>query len=406
MSTNLSQINTLINDRRRDTGTGSIDMSTVGFRAINSTLQIWNEVHDWPWTIKEQIFDYNPGIYDYALDSFAPDFKFPLTLKNYKPNFKTEEFWMVSPLRFDSAYLWSRRFAVNIAGQTQTLRVKTVDGNSASLSTATSYNENGTWIGTNAITNVGTNNYEGFDWPSSVSFNFNGTTGNLANSTIQALDFAQFQNRSNLYIDLFPPTVTNLQSVTLRWGSSATDYWHVTVTTDFLGQPFFAQWMKLKFAWDNPSSVGSPDVTNIGYCEIVITYSAPTNAGEFFFQNVFVSENVPLVLTYYSVNMVETLLGVQSQGFTSAAATTDTPLWTGRWDMATEPFINSVLEIIFWMTGEYKDKELSRDRILEIVTPLKARYPSQRRYPTMQVIPDINQQGGQNWPNQGQSWTW
>ena len=60
MTTTLNDLNTVINDRRRDTGTNSIDMTTVGFRAINSTLQIWNGVHDWPWTIKT--VNFNTGV--------------------------------------------------------------------------------------------------------------------------------------------------------------------------------------------------------------------------------------------------------------------------------------------------------------------------------------------------------
>src|SRR5665213_1969392 len=126
MSQSLDGLNTVINDRRRDASANSIDMTTVGFRAINSTLEIWNEIHDWPWTIKQITFNYNQGIDTYALDSIVTDFKYPLTLKFYKPNNRVTEFWMVSPLRFDSAYLWSRRFAIQVVAGVQTIRIKSV----------------------------------------------------------------------------------------------------------------------------------------------------------------------------------------------------------------------------------------------------------------------------------------
>lgn len=401
MSTALSDLNNLINDRRRDTGSGSIDMTTVGFRAINSALQIWNEVHDWPWTIKQVNFNYNAGIDTYPIDSLVTDFKFPLTLKYYKPNDKVTEFTMVSPLRFDSAYLFARRFAIQNVATVQTLRVKAGDGQAAAIDPATSYNSNGTYVGASAISAVATDQYEGYDFTSSISFTFNGTAGTLTNSTIHAVDLSIFQNRSNIYMDIFAGSVTNLSSYTLKIGTDASNYYQFTATTDYLGAAFAAQWQKIKFGWSTaPTTVGTPTITNIHYIQLTVTCSGSTNLGTFRVQNFFVSANVPLTMTYYSTNMVTTALGVQAQVFASSAATTDLPLWSGRWDAATEAFINSVLEIIFWITGEYTDKALAQQRIMEIVEPLKRRYPTQRRYPTMQIVPDINFQGG-SWPNRG-----
>lgn len=390
MSTDLAYINSIVNDRRRDTTTNSIDMSTVGFRAINSTIQIWNEVHDWPWTIKTVNFNYNPGIYTYTVQT---DFKFPLTLQSYKPNMNSGNYTLVSPLKFPSS-LYSTRFAVSNVAGIQYLMVKSLDGNNATINPATEYNDNGTWVGATAISNVSTSNYEGFTWPSSVSFDYSGTTGTLTNSTMTAVDLTAFQNRSVLYVDIYFPTVTSITSVSLKWGSDASNYYSVTSTTNYLGQSFVVGWNRVKFAWSSPTTIGTPVVTAIDYLQMTLAYSVNPSATGFYFQNVFISENVPLTLTYYSTNMVTTLAGVQSQLFASAAATTDTPLWTGRWDIATEPFINSVLEIIFSMTGEINDMNIARQKIVEIVTPLKQRYPSQRRYPTLQFTTDTNLGGG------------
>lgn len=397
MSVTLNDINTLINDRRRDTGSGSVDMSTVGFRAINSTLRIWNELHDWPWTIKQANINYNPGIYTYPLDSIITDFKYPLTLKFYKPGNSTAEFWMVSPLRFQSAILYARRFAIQVVGGVQTINIKSCDGNAAAINTATAYNQNGTWVGDGAtVTNVYTDNYEGFDWPSSVGFSFNGTTGTITNSTFSPVNMSIFQNRSNIYFDIFPASVTNITSMTLKVGTNSSNYYQFTSTTDYLGASFQAMWMKIKSSWSNPTTVGTPTITSIGYVQLTITCSGPTNIGIVRMQNFFASENVPLQLTYYSTNMVETAAGVQSQIFANAASTTDLPLWTGRWDIATEPFINAVLEIIFWITGETQDMKTAMEKVTELAEPLKRRFPTQRRYPTMQIITDTNFQGTDN----------
>lgn len=399
MATTLSDINNLINDRRRDTSSNSIDMTSDGFRAINSALQIWNEVHDWPWTIKTVNFNYNPGIYKYTV---ASDFKFPLTLQPFKPNMGLGNYTLVSPLKFPTS-LYNQRFAVSNENGIQYLMVKGLDGNNATINTATAYDENGTWVGASAISNVGTNDYEGYTWPSSVSFDYSGTSGTLTNSTMSAVDLTAYQNRSNLYIDVYFPTVTSISSVSLKWGTDASNYYTVTSTTDYLGRSFSVGWNRIKFAWSSPTTVGTPTVTSIAYLQMTLAFSVNPSATGFYFQNVFISENVPLTLTYYSVNMVYDVSGsTQLQLFNDSSATTDYPLWSGRWDVATEPFINSVLEIIFWMTGEYSDMNVARQKIIEIVTPLKQRYPSQRRYPTLQFSTDTNfGRGSGDWGNGG-----
>lgn len=412
MAVALSDINSVVNDRRRDTSNSTIDMTSVGFRAINSTLEIWNEVHDWPWTIKQVNINYNNGIDTYALDTIVTDFKFPLTLKFTTPNNKISEFWMVSPLRFDSAILWSRRFCIPIVGTVQTIRIASPDGLSASMNTATVYNQNGTWIGASAITGVYTDNYVGYNFPSSVGFLFNGTSGTLTNDgntypTFAPLDLSPFQNNGNIYFNIDASSVSNLQSYTLKWGTDSSDYWQATVTTDYIGASFATGWTTIKIPWSNPTAVGTPTITNIKYLQLTVTCSGSTNLGVFRVQNFFVSQNVPIQLTYYSTNMVSTAALVQSQIFSNSANTTDYPLWSGRWDTATEPFINSVLEIIFWMTGETTDMAIAKQRITEIVTPLKSRYPSQRRYPSVQMTTDTNYQSDSSqWPGWGNSLQW
>lgn len=388
MSTTLSDINTLVNDRRRDTGTDSVNMTTVGFRAINSVLQIWADTHDWPWTIKTVNFNYNPGIYDYTVQS---DFKYPINLGRYTPTLeKVGSYTLVSPFKFPSS-LFPQRFAVNVVDGVQYLKVRSQDGLTATIEPATAYNSNGTWVGASAISNVSTTNYEGFQWNSSVSFDYSGTSGTLTNSTLTAIDLTPYQNRSNLYFDIYLPSVTNLTSISLKWGTDASNYYSQTATTNYLGQAFTVGWNRVKAAWSSPTTVGSPTVTSIGYLQVTIAYSVNPSATGFFIQNFFISENVPLSLTYYSTNMVYDVSGAtQLQVFNDSSATTDYPLWSGRWDVATEPFINSVLEIIFSITGEYNDMNIARQKIIDIVTPLKQRFPSQRRYPSLTISTDTN----------------
>lgn len=391
MATTLADLNTLINDRRRDSTANTIDMTTVGFRAINSTLDIWNSLHDWPWTVKDVNMNYNPNIDWYALDTIASDFKSPLTVKPYKRDLRSQEYWMVSELKFDSAQTKPRRFAVATKSGVQYLRLKSCDGLWSTLNTGTQYDQNGTWAGATAISNVTNDNYEGFDLPSSIAFDYSGTTGTLTNSTMQSTDVRAYKNRSNLYFDVYIPVVTALTSFSLKWGSSSGNYYSVTTTTDYLGATFKVGWNRVKFAWNSPTVVGTPDDSAINYLQVTVAYSVNPSTSNFRVQNFFISENIPVVLTYYSVNMVYDVSGsAQLQKFNDATATTDYPLWSGKWDVVTEAFVNSVLEIIFWITSETTDMEAAQLKIAEIVNPIKSRYPSQRRYPATFAVTDTN----------------
>lgn len=391
MATTLSDINTLINDRRRDTTSNTIDMTGDGFRAINSTLDIWNSMHDWPWCIKTVNFNYNPNVDKYALDSIASDFKSALTIKPQKGENKSDELWMVSQMKFDSAQTKPKRFAVVNENGIQYLRVKMNRGNWATIESATDYDNNGTWVGATAISNVSKDDYEGYDLPSSVKFDYSGTSGTLTNSTFQAVDLQSYADRSSLYVDVYIPDTSNLTSFTLKWGSDSSNYHQVTSTTNYVGESFSTGWNRIKFAWDSPTDVGTADDENIDYLQLTIAYSSDPAATGFRVQNFFISENVPLTMTYYTVNMAYDVSGAtQVQRFNDATDTTDYPLWSGKWDAVTEAFVDSVLETIFFMTGEYADMNIARNKIQEIVDPVKKRYPSQKRYPAVFITTDTN----------------
>lgn len=387
MSTTLSTITQLIDDKRRDSTENSMT-SAQRLRAINSALNIWNSLHDWPWTINDVNFNYNAGIDTYPIP--VTDFKFDVTLKPFKGE-KVKEFWKVSENKFDSAITKVNRYCIANNAQKQYIRVKSNTGNQSQINTATAYDENGTWVGASAVSGVYTDEYEGFTWPSSVAFTYTGTSGTLTNSTMNPVQMDMFENRSNLYCDIYISDTSDLTSFSLKWGSSSTDYNTVTSTTDYLGEAFQVGWNRVKFAWNNVTTVGTPDVSAIDYLQLTIAYGSDPGGVLMRVQNFFVSENVPMTLRYYSNNMVyDVSAAAQTQVFTDVSATTDYPLWSGQWDAVTEQFVNSVMEIAFWMTGEYNDMTVAQNKIAEIVTPLKARYPTQKRQTSFFLTTDTN----------------
>jgi len=388
LATTLSDINNLINDRRRDSGSNSVNMTTEGFRAINGTLDLWNQMHEWEFQIEETLINYNEGITWYSTPSngTASILKAPVDLRYYKGG-RTKEFDMTSSSGFDSDILTPRKFAISTKGQTEYLRIKAA-GDKIDLDPATALTSNGTWVGATAISNVATDSYEFFDQNASLTFDYSGTSGTLTKTLTSGVDLSKYKNRSSVVWNHKSSTYTNWTSMTLKFGSSDSAYYTASVTSDYLSNdPTADQWNKFKIAWADLTTVGSPDITDIVYIQLTIAYSVnPANAQ--WIENLFVSENVPLVFEYYSNNMVSDS-GTKTQKFTDSSDTNDTPLWTEKWDFITESFINSVLEVIFFITGEYTDMAAVQNKVAQIVNNLKTKLPSRRRYPEMAMKFDI-----------------
>lgn len=408
MATTLGNIKTLVNDRRRDTSSASINMDENGFRAINGALQIWNQQHDWPWQIETMTFNYNPQITTYKIDPEL-NYKAPV---NIFPQLTTDSktvFNIVSDAYFNPDTIDSNKFAVRVTDQKVYLRTKYAKGSWGLLNNATAYNSSGTWVGTGGITNVGTNPYEGLNGVGSVSFNIDGTTGALSNNSFVSVDASRYYQRSGVYFNIFFTTVANFTSLTLKVGSDttgATDYIIGTITTDYLGEPLVAGWNKVKLEWNGLTTmVGSVDASAINYVSVGFAFSVNPDSAMNLVQNFFFSENIPLVFQYYSNNMVYDASDSSQkiQYFNDATANGDQTMWSDTWDYVNEAFINSAMEIVSWMTGEYEDRDVAIQRIGAIVQPLKDRLPSRRRYPETMLMPDTNgpQGRGPYWRNYG-----
>lgn len=382
--TTLANIISILNDRRGDTTNNSVDMTADGFRAINGALDIWNQTHEWEFQIEKSIINYNPGIsyYTIPMSGTAVVYKAPINLKYYKGS-KTKEFDFMSESSFDSSPLSRNRFAISTVGQTARVRVH-ASGDMMQIDPAASLTSNGTWIGASAISNVATDSYEYFDLGSSVSFDYSGTSGTITKTLDTGIDLSKYRGRSSLYWNMDSTVWTNWSSATLKIGTDSSNYYTASVTSDYLGEaPTSGQWSKFKIAWSSLTAVGSPTITDIKYIQLTIAFSSnPSSIMRI--ENFFISEDVPLLFEYYSNAMV--ISGTTKyQKFQNSATTTDNPLWTGQWDFVTESFVNSVLEILFAMTGEYSDMNIAINKVTDIVKNLKSKLPSRRRYPGMEM---------------------
>lgn len=393
MSILRQDINNLINDLRRDTTDNSIDMDADGLRAVNSTLQLWDTEHDWPWQIEKMVINYNHGIYTYSIPS-TNQFKALIDIRPVSPANERVEFKYLSNNKFDSDTINHYRVAIKNEAQKTYLRLK-YDGDTATINNATSVDGNGTWVGATAISNLQKDGFSSFDLPASLSFDYSGTSGSLTNETMQVVDVTRYANQSTIYFNIYLQDVTNFTSITLRVGSSNSDYVTGVITTNYLGEPITEGWNKVKLVWDGTTTVvGTPDYTAFDYVSIVIAYGLSMTSRANRLENIVIAANVPVVMEYYSHFMVNEG-ATKKTVFTDAAdATAEQALWSGEWEFATPQFANSVMELLFWMTGETQDRNVAVERIMGFLGTLKTKMPSKRRRHQVQMVADVNSQFG------------
>jgi len=394
MATTLATINSLVNDRRRDTSNNVIDMTGDGFRAVNGALQVWTQQHDWPWQQEKLAINYNPGITYYPISS-SLNFKAIIDLKPTRTDEIRNELYYISGSKFDSDNIHSWKFALHNEAQQQYIRIR-YDGWSTPLNQATSLSGNGTWVGATAISNVATDQYEFLDETASVKFDYSGTSGTITNSTMNAVDVSRYAQRSTIYFNVFLQSVTNFTSITLKAGTDSSNYITGSMTTDYLGNTPVVGWNKFKLQWNGSTTVvGTLDTSSFAYIQATIAYSSNPSTVSNRIENFFISEDVPMLLDYYSTNMTVDVSASNAKGqiFNDSAATSDTTTWTGTWDYVNEAFVNSVMEIVSWMTGEMNDRNVAIQRIQGYVEPIKSRLPSKRRYAEMAMSPDLNGPG-------------
>lgn len=137
--------------------------------------------------------------------------------------------------------------------------------------------DNGTWSATGTASNLTVDNVNYVQGQGSLKFD--GTTGSavVSNSTQSSVNLSTYVSQSSMFVWVYVPIGNDLASVNLAWGSSASDFYGGSVTTNQQGVAFVNGWNLCQFVWNNSTSItGSPDSTQITYvsAELVLTASA------------------------------------------------------------------------------------------------------------------------------------
>ncbi len=138
--------------------------------------------------------------------------------------------------------------------------------------------DNGTWVAGGTASNLGVNNTNFAQGAGALQFDITTGAGWIENSTMSAVNLSEFLLQTSFFNWVSVPTGANLTSTELRIGSSASDYYHLTVTQTQQGTTFVNGWNLEQYQWKLMSTVGSPNASAITYARITLNVTGNMNA--------------------------------------------------------------------------------------------------------------------------------
>ncbi len=171
---------------------------------------------------------------------------------------------------------------------------------------ANTLTQNGTWAVGNDAGNLTVNNVNFLFGGGSLEFDLSGSTtsGFLEDTTQQTVDLSALLNQGSMFLNTFLPTAAAFTSVTLQWGSSATDYYEVTATQTQQGTAFTNGWNLIQFPWLGATVVNSPNPAAITFVNVEWTYDGNPQTG-ILLNEIFAAMPGILELEYYSQDMFQ-----------------------------------------------------------------------------------------------------
>ena len=141
---------------------------------------------------------------------------------------------------------------------------------------ATTIDASGLWAAGGTASNLQNDNLYYVYGNDSLRFDLGTSTnpsdGYLENTTFPAVDLSTESDQGALFAYVYIQNPTTINNFTLRWGSSAVDYFENTTTANFFGNSFELGWNLLKFDWQSSTTVGNPDFSSIGYLRFNVNY--------------------------------------------------------------------------------------------------------------------------------------
>lgn len=133
------------------------------------------------------------------------------------------------------------------------------------------------WTAGGSLGSLAQDSFVCYDSPSSLRFTLTGSSTGTLTKTVSSLNLSDYEDVGVAFLAVRLPdgaTATDLTSMVLRLGSSASAYDQVTVTEGFLGAWSVGEWLLVAFDMSTATSTGTPDWSAIDYCYISFAHSS------------------------------------------------------------------------------------------------------------------------------------
>lgn len=138
------------------------------------------------------------------------------------------------------------------------------------------------WVASGSASGLTVDNTVFYASPASLRFTLTGnSTGILTRTEQSQLDLSTYEDVGVAFLAIMIPngaTATDLVTVSLKLGSSSSDYNLVTETTGFLGSWISGEWLIVAFDFASASEAGTPNWSQIDYVQVLLgTLTTMTN---------------------------------------------------------------------------------------------------------------------------------
>lgn len=237
-----------------------------------------------------------------------------------------------------------------------------------------SLNENGTFNVGGNIGNLTLDRLDHIAGKASLRFDIDatGTTGFIENFTMKAVDISEFMQLGAIFTWLDITKINVLTSVTLRFGSSLTDYYEFAVNQPHDGNEFLPTWNLLRFPLEGLTQVGFPNIKQITYFRLELTTTGTTPVIGCHVDNIVARKGVVYQTNYNSAFMFADETNQAWKQF----ATKNTDLIIAEEDTYQLLLLETTKVV---MQGSYDNTNKSQDDIGKIDLQLQQKYVQYKR---------------------------
>ena len=151
--------------------------------------------------------------------------------------------------------------------------------------------------------------------------NAGGTTAGIQNTSLSTFNLSAFLTEGSVFVWAYLSSATDVTNFIIRIGSSTSNYYTITITTDNQGNSFRAGWNLIRWDFVNKSTTGTPDDDAGDYVAIYMTKdTGKVSETDYRFDNIILKSGKHYDVIYYSKYPWQTSGGTYIE---NATTTTD-----------------------------------------------------------------------------------